>query len=101
MIKTDKISTFSRPLFSQTISIKDVRQGGCSQCTLSLPPENIRKPYGFLMFSGGRERCIGNKWVNYARLQLSIGVVSDDSVVGQIANQNIKDSLLVFLLRFI
>ena len=20
------------------------------------PPENIRKPYGFLMFSGGRER---------------------------------------------
>ena len=27
-----------------------------SQCTLSLPPENIRKPYGFLVFSGGRER---------------------------------------------
>ena len=26
-----------------------------SQCTLFLPPENIRKPYGFLMFSGGRE----------------------------------------------
>ena len=26
-----------------------------SQCTLSLPPENIRKPYGFL-FLGGRER---------------------------------------------
>ena len=24
----------------------------CSQCTLSLPPENISKPYGFLMFSG-------------------------------------------------
>ena len=24
--------------------------------TLSVPPENIRKPYGFLMFSGGRER---------------------------------------------
>ena len=21
----------------------------------SLPPENIRKPFGFLMFSGGRE----------------------------------------------
>ena len=28
----------------------------CSQCTLSLLSENIRKPYGFLMFSGGRER---------------------------------------------
>ena len=28
----------------------------CSQCTLSLPPQNIRKPYSFLMFSGGRER---------------------------------------------
>ena len=25
---------------------------------------NIRKPYGFLKFSGGIERCIGNKWVN-------------------------------------
>ena len=27
-----------------------------SQCTLSLPPENIRKLYGFFMFSGSRER---------------------------------------------
>ena len=27
-----------------------------SQCTLSLPPEYIRKAYGFLMFSGDRER---------------------------------------------
>ena len=27
-----------------------------SQCILSLPPKNIRKPYAFLMFSGGRER---------------------------------------------
>ena len=31
-----------------------------SQCTPSLPTE---KPYGFLMFSGGREGCIGNEWV--------------------------------------
>ena len=31
---------------------------------LSLPPEYIRKTLGFLLFSGGRERCIGNKWVN-------------------------------------
>ena len=27
-----------------------------NQCTLPLIPENIRKPYGFLMFSGSRER---------------------------------------------
>ena len=26
------------------------------QCILFLPSENIRKPYGFLMFSGSRER---------------------------------------------
>ena len=35
----------------------------CSQCTLFLALENIRKPYGFLMFSGVRERCIGNESV--------------------------------------
>ena len=29
-----------------------------SQCTLSL------SPYDFLMFSGGREGCVWNKWVN-------------------------------------
>ena len=34
------------------------------QMHLSLPTENTRKPYGFLMFSVGRERCIGSKWVN-------------------------------------
>ena len=28
----------------------------CSQCIFSLPPENIRKPEGFLMFSEVRER---------------------------------------------
>ena len=32
-----------------------------SQCTLSLPPENIRKPQGFLMFSGVEKGCIGNE----------------------------------------
>ena len=26
-----------------------------SQCYISIPPENIRKPSGFLMFSGGIE----------------------------------------------
>ena len=27
-----------------------------NQDTLPLPPENIRRPYGFLLFSGVRER---------------------------------------------
>ena len=31
-------------------------RGGGRQGTLSLLPENIREPYGFLMFSEGRER---------------------------------------------
>ena len=35
---------------------KDFTWPICSQCTLSLPPESIRKPYGFLMFSGSTER---------------------------------------------
>ena len=26
-----------------------------SQCTLSLPPKTIKKPYRFLMFLGGKE----------------------------------------------
>ena len=28
----------------------------CSQCIFSLLSENIRKSYGFLIFSGGREK---------------------------------------------
>ena len=36
----------------------------CSQCTLSLPPENMKKSYSFLMFHGVEKRCIGNKWIN-------------------------------------
>ena len=34
-----------------------------SQCTLSLPPENIRKLYGFV-FRGVEKGYIANKWVN-------------------------------------
>ena len=37
---------------SELFSSKSIR----SQHTLSLPPENIRKAQGFLMFLGGRER---------------------------------------------
>ena len=35
----------------------------CSKCTLSLLPENIRKPFGSVRFSGVEKGCIGNKWV--------------------------------------
>ena len=35
----------------------------CSQCSLSLPPEIIRKPDGFFLFFQGVEKgWIGNKW---------------------------------------
>ena len=27
-----------------------------ARCCLSIPPENIRKPLGFLMFSGGIDK---------------------------------------------
>ena len=37
-------------------NLKIISKSICSQCTLSLPPENIRKPYSFQMFSGDRER---------------------------------------------
>ena len=37
-----------------------------SQCSLSLTPENIRKPWGFLLFSGVEKRCIGNEWVKWS-----------------------------------
>ena len=35
-----------------------------SQCPLSVPPENIGKPYGFQTFSGVEKGCIGNKYPN-------------------------------------
>ena len=39
----------------------------CSHCTLSLPPENIKNPDGFLIFSGNRERVHWKQWVNNNR----------------------------------
>ena len=41
------ITAFFQPLPYLTIRF---------QCTLSPPPENIRKSYGLMMFSGGKER---------------------------------------------
>ena len=37
-----------------------------SECTLSLPPENTKKPYGkvFWYFQEVEKKWIGNKWVN-------------------------------------
>ena len=39
----------------------------CSQLTLSLPPEYTRKPYGFLMFSGGQTKgALGTIGLNFS-----------------------------------
>ena len=38
-----------------TIQVESMKNT-CSQCTLSLPPENIRNPCDFLMLSRDRER---------------------------------------------
>ena len=51
----------------------------CSQCTLSLPPESIRKP-GFLIFAGLEKGCIGNKqvkvsWIYYLQRSISLNKV--------------------------
>ena len=34
------------------------------------PPENIRKIFGFMMFSGGSKLNIGNKWVNQMKNEI-------------------------------
>ena len=52
---------FGKPLWS---SIKITYQFIRSQCTLSLPSENIKKPQGFLMLQGVEKDCIRNKSVN-------------------------------------
>ena len=50
-------------LFEIVVPFTEQGKGGwgesyaiCSRCALALPPENIRKPYGFLIFSVVRER---------------------------------------------
>ena len=56
----------------------------CSERILSLPPENIRKPYGFQMFSGARERVhwkrMGNDDVNSRKNHLSLPFLSHFSL---------------------
>ena len=46
-----------------------------SQLPLSLASENIRKPYGFILFSGVEKGCIGNKMVNL--VMLDFGYICD------------------------
>ena len=50
--------------------LSNIRYPIRSQCTLSLSPQNIKKVYGFLMFSGGRERVYRNEWVKKLLLEL-------------------------------
>ena len=52
IVKLLNIQNGSSFLFFLGMNINLIR----SQCILSLPPESIRKPHGFLMFSGVRER---------------------------------------------
>ena len=70
-----KIYYFMKSILSRNQSIPEFRLAYCllleaalpepirSQCTFPLPPENIRKPYGFLMLSRVEKGCIGNEWV--------------------------------------
>ena len=50
--------------FVEIVSYLHIYQLIYSQCTLSLPPENIRKPEGFQMFSGGSEKVHWEQMVN-------------------------------------
>ena len=51
-----KISTDISPFIPNAPEYFHRYQPIYSQCTLSLCPENIRKPYGVLLFSGVREK---------------------------------------------
>ena len=64
------------------------------QCTLSLPPENIRKPYGFLIFQQVEKGCIGNIWVNGKGLNLRI-THSEKSWINPIRLQSFTKDKLV------
>ena len=50
--------------------LSNIRYPIRSQCTLSLSPQNIKKVYGFLMFSGGRKRVHQNECVKKLLLEL-------------------------------
>ena len=54
-------------------------KSNCSQCILSLPSENIRKLYSFLIFSEIKKGCIDNKWVkrdkNILKIKFTIKLI--------------------------
>ena len=54
--------------FADSYTVNKVIYPIRSQCTISLPPENIRKLYGFLMFSGVEKGRTGNNWVKITAL---------------------------------
>ena len=43
----------------KNIELNFMNQPITAQCCFSIPPENIKKPLGFLMFSGGIEKPHG------------------------------------------
>ena len=57
-----KISIINKIVKSFLLS-KTVAQPIRCQCTLSMQSDKIRKPYAFLMFSGGRERLHWDRMV--------------------------------------
>ena len=49
------------------------------QSTFYIPPENIRKPYGHLMFSGGKESAVGTNGLIHTAY-LSNSLVHDSNI---------------------
>ena len=57
MLSDTKGDLFKKNEFqSENKQNDDIELTHSFQCTLSLPPENMRKPYDFFMFSEFRER---------------------------------------------
>ena len=56
MCPLDKKVKTNQSNMIQKFYVNYILQPICFQCTLFLPQENIRKPCGFLMLSGGIER---------------------------------------------
>ena len=53
---------------TQTISLRQLR--ALAHSFPMHPFSTLWKPYGFLMFSGGRERVTGNEWVKNSEVSL-------------------------------
>ena len=66
-----------------------------SHWTLSLLPENVRKPNAFLMFSGVEKGCIGDKWVKSEIDELI--KLTGNSCYGVCSQQSWKPTTIIFM----